>query len=75
MVCNHTSDKQNQPRDQLIKTMAKFEKETKHRLYNFIKKEIDTRQNARQQQARMTQNVHFYRQDVHTVLLVIKSGR
>ena len=56
-------------------TMAKFEKETKHRLYNFLKKATDTRQNARQQQAHMTQNVHFYRQDVHTVLLVIKSGR
>ena len=55
--------------------MAKFEKETKHRLYNVIKKATDTRQNARQQQAHMTQNVHFYRQDVHTVLLVIKSGR
>ena len=32
------SDNSTQPRDQLIKTMATFEKETKHRLYNFIKK-------------------------------------
>ena len=38
---------------QLIKTMTKFEKETRHWSYFFIKKQQLTRQNARQQRALM----------------------
>ena len=56
---------------QLMKTMAKFEKETRHRLYVFIKKKLLTRRNAEQQRAHMTRSVHLHMHDVLTVPLIV----
>ena len=54
---------------QSIKTMTKFEKETRYQLYVFIKtkKQQFTRRNARQQRPHMTHSVPSYRHDVLTV--------
>ena len=54
-----------------MKTMAKFEKETRHRLYVFIKKKLLTRRNAEQQRAHMTRSVHLHMHDVLTVPLIV----
>ena len=56
---------------QLMKTMAKFEKETRNRLYVFIKKKLLTRRNAEQQHAHMTRSVHLHMHDVLTVPLTV----
>ena len=60
---------------QEVKTMTKFEKETRHRLYVFIK----TKNNSllgemRDNSAHMTRSVHSHRHDALTVLLVFKSA-
>ena len=50
--------------------MTKFDKETRHWLYGFIKKKNQqqlTRRNARQQRAQVTRSVHLRRYDVLTV--------
>ena len=49
--------------------MTKFEKETRHWLYVFIKKKLLTQQIARQQAMHMMGSVHLHRYDVLTVLL------
>ena len=54
-----------------MKTMTKFEKETRHRLYVFIKKKLLTRRNAEQQRAHMTRSVHLHMHDVLTVSLTV----
>ena len=55
-----------------MKTMTKFEKETRHRLYVFIKKKkLLTRRNAEQQRAHMTRSVHLHMHDVLTVPLTV----
>ena len=53
--------------------MTKFEKEIRHRLYIFIKKnQLLTRQNARQQHTLMMHSVHLHRYDVLTVPLTVQ---
>ena len=77
--CNHTNNEQNRTtvkwesdllitRYQLVKTMTKFEKETRHRLYVFI----ETKNNSllgemRDNSAHMTRSVHSHRHDALTV--------
>ena len=56
---------------QLMKTMTKFEKETRHLLYVFIKKKLLTRRNAEQQRAHMKRSVHLHMYDVLTVPLTV----
>ena len=51
---------------QLIKTMKKFEKETRHRLYVSIKKKL-TQQNVRQLCTKMMPSFLLHRHDVLTV--------
>ena len=51
--------------------MTKFEKETRRRLYVFIKNQQPTRRNARQQRAQMTRSFHLHRHDVLTVPLTV----
>ena len=52
--------------------MTKFEKETRHRLYVFIKKKQQlTRRNARQQRTHMTRFVQLHGHDVLTVPLTV----
>ena len=55
--------------------MTKFEKETRHRLYVFIKNQRLTQQNARQQRAHATCSVHFHWHDVLTVPLTVLGHR
>ena len=57
---------------QLVTTMKKFEKETRHRLYVFIK----TKNNSllgemRDNSAHMTRSVHSHRHDALTVPLMV----
>ena len=60
---------------QLIKTMTKFGKEIRYRLYVFTKKQRQqqqfTRRNARHQRAHMIRSVHLRRHDVLTVPLTV----
>ena len=51
--------------------MTKFEKETRHRLYVFIKNQRLTQRNARQQRAHATCSVHLHWHDVLTVPLTV----
>ena len=60
---------------QLVKSMKKFGKETRHQLFVFIKEKKNqqlTRRNARQQRARMTRSVHLHRHnELHVPLTVL----
>ena len=51
--------------------MTKFEKETRHWLYVFIKKKLLTQQIARQQAMHMMGSVHLHRYDVLTVPVTV----
>ena len=51
--------------------MTKFEKETRHWLYVFIKKKLLTQRIARQQTMHMMGSVHLHRYDVLTVPVTV----
>ena len=56
---------------QLIKILRKFEKETGHRLYVFIKTKNSLLGEMRDSSAHMTRSVHSHRHDALTVPLTV----